>query len=100
MIVRKLITMIAFQVNKSGLNAAASATSRIKQALGGIGGASASAGASFSPQCCDDVGLGFPCHIGPVANQVVLVGHCWLAWADCRSDGCGLLGQCHQVGSG
>lgn len=48
MIVRKLITMIAFQVNKSGLNTAASATSRIKQALGGIGGASASAGASFS----------------------------------------------------
>ncbi|WP_417082737.1 tape measure protein [Mitsuokella jalaludinii] len=48
MIVRKLITMISFQVNKSGLNTAASATSRIKQALGGIGGASASAGASFS----------------------------------------------------
>lgn len=48
MIVRKLITMIAFQVNKSGLNTATSATSRIKQALGGIGGASASAGASFS----------------------------------------------------
>lgn len=48
MIVRKLITMIAFQVNKSGLNTAASATSRIKQALGGIGSASASAGASFS----------------------------------------------------
>lgn len=48
MIVRKLITMISFQVNKSGLNTAASATSRIKQALGGIGGASASAGALFS----------------------------------------------------
>lgn len=48
MIVRKLITMISFQVNKSGLSTAASATSRIKQALGGIGGASASAGASFS----------------------------------------------------
>lgn len=48
MIVRKLITMISFQVNKSGLNTAASATSRIKQALGAIGGASASAGASFS----------------------------------------------------
>jgi tape measure domain-containing protein len=48
MIVRKLITMISFQVNKSGLNIAASATRRIKQALGGIGGASASAGASFS----------------------------------------------------
>lgn len=48
MIVRKLITMISFQVNKSGLNTAASATSRIKQALGGIGGACASAGASFS----------------------------------------------------
>lgn len=48
MIVRKLITMIAFQVNKSGLNTATSATNRIKQALGGIGGASASAGASFS----------------------------------------------------
>lgn len=48
MIVRKLITMIAFQVNRSGLNTAASATSRIKQALGGIGGTSASAGASFS----------------------------------------------------
>lgn len=48
MIVRKLITMISFQVNKSGLNTAASATSRIKQALGGIGGASASAEASFS----------------------------------------------------
>nr|DAF86146.1 MAG TPA: tail length tape measure protein [Myoviridae sp. ct17M4] len=48
MIVRKLITMIAFQVNKRGLNTATSATSRIKQALGGIGGASASAGASFS----------------------------------------------------
>ena len=48
MIVRKLITMISFQVNESGLNTAASATSRIKQALGGIGGASASAGASFS----------------------------------------------------
>lgn len=48
MVVRKLITMISFQVNKSGLSTAASATSRIKQALGGIGGASASAGASFS----------------------------------------------------
>lgn len=48
MIIRKLITMISFQVNKSGLNTAASATSRIKQALGGIGGASASAGSSFS----------------------------------------------------
>lgn len=48
MIVRKLITMISFQVNKSGLSTAASATSRIKQALGAIGGASASAGSSFS----------------------------------------------------
>lgn len=48
MIVRKLITMISFQVNKSGLNIAASATRRIKQALGGIGGAIASARASFS----------------------------------------------------
>ena len=36
MIVRKLITMISFQVNKSGLNTAASAARRIKQALGGI----------------------------------------------------------------
>lgn len=48
MIVRKLITMISFQVNKSGLSTAASATSRIKQALGGIGGAMAAARASFS----------------------------------------------------